>query len=98
MLSQLCGTACTDQDIPNINAESPSVEQSDGEESVVNDRELKYRMQSDKELLLADRIICKNSVFVLDLSEEEAEALQIPTEMYRKYVQHVEKLNSKSEK
>lgn len=98
MLSQFCMMACTDKDIPNINIENLSIEQSDKEQSFVNDNELKYKMQSDKELLLSDRIICKNSVFILDLSEEEAETLQIPAEMYRRCVQYVEELNNKSEK
>lgn len=98
MLSLFCMVACTDRDIPNINIENSSIEQSDKEEYFVNDNELKYKMQSDKELLLVDRIICKNSVFILDLSEEEAETLQIPTEMYRRCIQYVEELNNKSEK
>ncbi len=98
MSSLFCMVACTDKDIPNINIENSSIEQSDKEQSFVNDNELKHKMQSDKELLLADRIICKNSVFILDLSEEEAETLQIPTEMYRRCIQYVEELNNKSEK
>lgn len=59
---------------------------------------LKYEMQTNPELILADRVISKGSKFVLDLSQEEATALHIAPEVYQKCLKHIEKLNNKSEK
>lgn len=97
LLPLFCMAACADKDILNLHGEESFVEQSGYEQSLVDSIEMKYKMQTDLELILTDRIICKNSVFVLDLSEEEAETLQIPAEMYRRCLQHVEELNSKPE-
>jgi len=52
-----------------------------------------YMMQSDQELMLADRIVSKNTGYVLDLSEQEATELQIPIELYNKYQEIVQKMN-----
>jgi len=56
-----------------------------------------YMMQSDQELMLADRIVSKNTGYVLDLSEQEAAELQIPMELYNKYQEIVQKMNSSGE-
>jgi hypothetical protein len=50
-------------------------------------------IQSNPELILTDRIVSKSAGFVLDLSEEEARELQIPDDLYRKYVDKVNELN-----
>jgi len=52
-----------------------------------------YMMQSDQELMLADRIVSKNTGYVLDLSEQEATELQIPIDLYNKYQEIVQKMN-----
>jgi len=59
--------------------------------------ETMYMMQSDQELMLADRIVSKNTGYVLDLSEQEASELQIPIELYNKYQEIVQKMNSSGE-
>lgn len=59
--------------------------------------EAKYMMQSNPELMLADRIISKNSTYVLDISEKEANELHIPLELYNKYVEIVKNMNSSNE-
>lgn len=57
---------------------------------------IKYSMQSNPELILSDRIICKNSKFVLDLSPKEASELLISNEVYQKYAKIVEDMNKAS--
>jgi len=53
-----------------------------------------YMMQSDQELMLADRIVSKNTGYVLDLSEQGVTELQIPIELYNRYLEVVQKMNS----
>jgi hypothetical protein len=55
--------------------------------------EFKYSMQSNSELMVLDRIICKNSVYVLDMTSQEASELMIPIEVYQEAVKRVEFLN-----
>lgn len=55
--------------------------------------QIKYDMQSNFELMVADRIIYKNSSFVLDLSSEEASQLMIPKDVYQEAIKKVEMLN-----
>ncbi|WP_312363578.1 hypothetical protein [Sphingobacterium sp.] len=52
-----------------------------------------YTMQSNLELLLADRIISKPNGYVLDISKQEATELDIPDELYQKYKTKVNELN-----
>lgn len=52
-----------------------------------------YMMQSNLELLLADRIISKSTGFVLDISKQEAVELDIPDDLYQKYQDKVKELN-----
>jgi len=59
--------------------------------------ETMYMMQSDQELMLADRIVSKTSGYFLDLSEQEATELQIPMELYNRYQEIVQKMNSLGE-
>ena len=54
---------------------------------------IKYMMQSNSELMISDRIIYKNSAYVLDLSLEEAKQLSISDDMYQKYVEIVYHMN-----
>lgn len=55
--------------------------------------QIKHTMQSNPELILADRIIYKDSMFVLDLSQKEAAELHISNETYQKYVELAEMMN-----
>lgn len=52
-----------------------------------------YMMQSNLELLLADRIISKPNGYVLDISKQEATELDIPDDLYQKYQAKVNELN-----
>jgi hypothetical protein len=52
-----------------------------------------YMMQSNLELLLADRIISKPNGYVLDISKQEATELDIPDELFQKYQSKVNELN-----
>ena len=56
--------------------------------------ETMYMMQSNPELMLADRIISKNAVFYLDISQEEARELNISNELYQKYQNRVREMNN----
>lgn len=56
--------------------------------------ETMYLMQSNPELILADRIISKSYGYVLDISENEAQELAISAELYRVYVEKVKELNN----
>jgi len=58
--------------------------------------ETMYMMQSNPELILADRIISKSTGFVLDLSQKEAQELQISDEIYQKYVDKVNEFNEQA--
>lgn len=55
--------------------------------------ESKYIMQSNPEVMLTDRVVYKDSAYVLDLSPKEATELSIPDETYQKVLAEVEKLN-----
>ena len=54
---------------------------------------IKHGMQSMSDLILADRIVYKDSKYVLDLSKEEASDLSIPEIKYQEYVDRVEEMN-----
>ncbi len=56
-----------------------------------------FTIQSSPELLLADRIICKNSIFILDLTAKEAEELHIPDDLYQEYLRKAEEMNKNIE-
>ena len=60
--------------------------------------EIVYSMQSSPKLMVFDRIICENSIFVLDLSFKEASELMIPREIYEEALREVERMNEPSEK
>lgn len=64
-------------------------------ESLLQDSlELRYMMQSNSELILSDRIIYKDSMYTLDISEQEADELHISAELYNKYVEIVKDMNN----
>ncbi|MCD8262310.1 MAG: hypothetical protein LUD15_13250 [Bacteroides sp.] len=52
-----------------------------------------FILQTDPKLILADRILYKNSIYQLDLSREEVAELQIPEEIYQEFTDYVENLN-----
>lgn len=54
---------------------------------------IKYMMQTNSDLIISDRIIYKNSIYVLDLSLEEAKQLSISDDMYQKYIEIVSNMN-----
>lgn len=56
--------------------------------------ELKYKMQSSSELILADRLIYKDNAYQLDLSWEEASQLGVPRDVYQEFVRNIEKINT----
>lgn len=71
----------------------------EGEQVVSQDSlETLYMMQSNIELLLADRIISKPNGYVLDISKQEAVELDIPDELYQKYQAKVNELSKSTTK
>ena len=83
------------KDIKPVDIEKESKEMS--EVKLQDSLEAKYMMQSNPELMLADRIISKNSTYVLDISEKEASELHISSELYTKYVEIVKNMNNSNE-
>lgn len=55
--------------------------------------EYKHESQSNVENMLMDQIIYRDSMYVLNMSKEEAKDLTIPDSLYNVYVLLVEKLN-----
>jgi hypothetical protein len=58
---------------------------------------IKYQMQSNSEIILADRLIHKNGAYVLDLAWEEASQLGISKDLYDEFNRKVNELNSDTE-
>lgn len=64
-------------------------------ESLLQDSlELRFMMQSNSELILSDRIIYKNSMYTLDISEQEVEELHISAELYNKHVEIIKNMST----
>lgn len=99
LLFIFCLCSCKDDDL--YNSPSPNDEAVTPKSPIgalpADSLFIKYNMQSNSELILSDRIVCKDSRFVLDLSPQEASELLIPNETYQKYVEIVEKMNKKSQ-
>ncbi|WP_042371086.1 hypothetical protein [Bacteroides neonati] len=55
--------------------------------------EYKSKIQSDKEFMLIDQIIFRDSMYLLNLSANEAKDLCIPDSLYAFYLQLVTNLN-----
>lgn len=86
--------SCTDELIQDNTVNQEEI-LSNNNSSQSDNLEAKYNMQSNPELMVADRIICVNSVFTLDLSLEESSELMIPKEIYEEALKQVEILNQK---
>ena len=56
--------------------------------------EYKHQNQSNVENMLMDQIIYQDSVYILNLSAEEAVDLNIPDSLYNVYTQLVNELNT----
>ena len=56
--------------------------------------EYKHQNQSNVENMLMDQIIYQDSVYILNLSAEEAADLNIPDSLYNVYTQLVNELNT----
>lgn len=93
-ISIICFISCRKDPLKAESAKEAKVE----EVSIKQDSlETMYMMQSNPELMLADRIISKNSVFYLDMSQEEAQQLKISNELYQKYQKRVSEMNNTPE-
>lgn len=56
--------------------------------------EYKSRIQSDKESMLIDQIVFRDSMYILNLSTEEAKDLCIPDSLYTFYLQLINDINN----
>lgn len=85
-------TSCTDEE-----SHTQKIEEID-ENGVVkmsaDNMEIKYKMQSSPELILADRLIYRDDTYQLDLSWEEASQLGVSRDVYQEFVRNVEEINS----
>jgi len=88
----LIAGACTDEVFQDNNVDQEEILFSNNSSQNEN-LEVKYNMQSNPELMVADRIVCVKSVFILDLSLEESSELMIPKEVYEEALKQVENLN-----
>ena len=59
--------------------------------------EYKSRIQSDKESMLIDQIIFRDSMYILNLSTKEAKDLCIPDSLYTFYLQLLNDINNNNE-
>lgn len=91
--------SCTDNDILKSNSldtESVKIDSTKMVGKLPKDSlSIKHMMQSNSELIISDRIIYKNSNYILDLSPEEATQLSISDEVYQKYIKIVSEMNKK---
>lgn len=55
----------------------------------------KYYFQSDPNNILSDQIILEDSIYKLNLTPADAKALDIPDDLYPKYIELTEQLNSR---
>lgn len=55
----------------------------------------KYYFQSDPNNILSDQIILEDSIYKLNLTPADAKALDIPDDLYQKYIELTEQLNSR---
>lgn len=88
-------SSCEDRSDPIVESGDEKTE-IDSQTTSKDDLETMYMMQSNPELILSDRIISKSTGFILDLSLEEARELQIPDNLYQKYVDKVSELNKQN--
>jgi len=89
-------SSCIDDEIPNIDHAKSYKDSSSVTRILLSSDSIaiKHDMQSNPELILADRIIYKNSMYVLDLSAKDASDLLIPEKTYQKYVKKVDEMNN----
>lgn len=99
ILFMLLIVSCTDNDILKSNSLDTKGAKIDSTKMVgklpKDSLYIKHMMQSNAELIISDRIIYKNSNYILDLSPEEATQLSISDEVYKKYTTIVSEMNKK---
>ncbi len=54
---------------------------------------VRSQVQSDKDIFMLNRVIFKDSTYILTLKEEDAAFLGISRELYGRYVDYVNRLN-----
>lgn len=98
----IIASACVNKKINGSSVESESSEKSIIErfktKSIgLNDLDslkLKSRMQSDFDNLIMNRIVFRDSMYVLSLSKESASIIGIPESLYNRYVDYIRELNN----
>lgn len=98
----IIASACVNEKINGSSVESESSEESIIErfktKSIgLNDLDslkLKSRMQSDFDNLIMNRIVFRDSMYVLSLSKESASIIGIPESLYNRYVDYIRELNN----
>lgn len=88
--------SCRDEEVLNI-TKNEKINKDGIVEMSADSLEIKYQMQSNSEMILADRLIHKNDVYILDLSWEEASQLGISKDLYQEFSRNVDELNSSPE-
>lgn len=91
-------TSCRDSEIisEQRNGNDATTRTVSDEMNISSDEAI-YKAQSNFENMLMDQIIYRDSVYILNMSRDEARELTIPDSLYVVYTNLVEKLNGKQE-
>ena len=91
-------TSCRDSEIISEQRNgSDATTRTVSDEMNISSDEAIYKAQSDFENMLMDQIVYRDSVYILNMSRDEARDLTIPDRLYVVYTNLVEKLNGKQE-
>lgn len=101
----LLTTACVEEQHSQIQTEKDDIDSSPSARfrtkaaDINNSDSLKVqsKIQSDVENLLMNRIVFRDSAYVLSLSQEAAAIIGIPNDIYNRYLGYVEELNTQLE-
>lgn len=94
----LLATSCKDSEIISDQVGANDTTRAISSEVNISSDEAIYKAQSDFENMLMDQVVYRDSVYILNMSRDEARDLTIPDSLYNVYTNLVEKLNGKHEK
>lgn len=89
----LVAASCKDSDLVEKIEEQPVKTEDVVRPVDLTSDEEKYKAQSDFENMLMDQVIFRDSIYVLNMSREEAQDLTIPDSLYNVFVNVVNNLN-----
>ena len=98
-------TACVEEQHNQVQTEKDDIDSSPSarfrtKATGINDTDslkVQSKIQSDMENLLMNRIVFRDSAYVLSLSQDAAAIIGIPNDIYNRYLGYVEELNRQLE-